>query len=321
MAVITFPVPSTTTSRFAVAATSLPADLAALIHRSPDGPYRAHLTGRLGSPQLRLARADLTGLRWDPGRIEAADPDGRKAARAFNDAEQFAVITASTAITDQPRGAQVARAAAHAIADATGGITADLTTGLVLPPSAGERPRFVLADQWLGDVLPPSRANGRCTAAEPELDPEGVDGCACVCLRTRGLRRFGLPELQISGVACPNDLAALNVLRTTARRLLTDHWSWLATGPAANDRTIIDTVHLDRSDFHDFWGAAHRVPHTPSAPFQVHLGRSARRLLTVGPPPGFDGTINDWLWGDALPLGMHDVLPASADGSRLTTAA
>lgn len=316
MATITFPVPSTTTSRFAVAARSIPGDLAGLIRRSPADPFHAHITGRLGSPQLQVIREDLTSLRWDPAQVKAAGPDDGPAARAFNNAPEFAVITAFAPITDQPRGVQVARAAAYAIADATGGIVADLITGHILTRTT-ERTHFVLADQWLGDVLPPFRSNGRCTAAEPDLDPEGVNGCACVRLRTRGLRRFGLPELQISDVACPHDLAALNVLRTTARRLLTDHWSWLATGPAAHTRTITATPHLGQSDFNDFWGTTRR-PHP--APFQVRLSPLTPRLLTVGPPDDFDGTINDWLCSETLPRGMYDVLKAPAD-TPLPTAA
>lgn len=312
MATITFPVPSTTTSRFAVAAESIPADLAGLLHRSPAGPYQAHIAGRLGSPQLRLTREDLTCLRWDPAHVKAAQPEDGQAARAFAEATEFAVVTAFAPVTDQPRGVQVARAAAYAIAEATGGITADLVTGHILTPAA-ERTHFVLADQWLGDVLPPFRANGRCTAAEPELDPEGVNGCACVRLRTRGLRRFGLPELQISDVACPHDLAALNVLRTAARRLLADHWSWLATGPASRTRTIATALHLAQGDFNDFWGSTRRVHLTPPAPFEVRLSPLTSRLLTIGPPADFDGTINDWLWGGTLPLGMYDVLKAPAD--------
>ncbi|MGP4029103.1 hypothetical protein [Actinomadura sp. 3N407] len=310
MATITFPVPSSTTSRFAVAATSIPGDLAGLVRRSPAGPYHAHIAGRLGSPQLQVTREDLTCLRWDPGHIKAAGPEDGPAARAFNNATEFAVITAFAAITDQPRAVQVARAAAHAIADATGGVIADLITGHILTRCA-ERTHFVLADQWLGDVLPPFRSNGRCTAAEPDLDPEGVNGCACVRLRTSGLRRFGLPELQISDVACPHDLAALNVLRTTARRLLTDHWSWLASGPAAHTRTITAAPHLGQSDFTDFWGSARRP--TPPAPFQIRLSPLTPRLLSVSPPATFEGTINDWLYSDTLPVGMYDVLKAPAD--------
>ncbi|MGH8965685.1 MAG: hypothetical protein ACRDXB_10210, partial [Actinomycetes bacterium] len=313
MATITFPVPSTTTSRFAVAAESIPQDPAGLLHQSQPTPFQAHIAGRLGSPQLQVTREDLTSLRWDPGRITAARLEDRRAALAFNNAAEFAVVTAFAPVTDQPRGVQVARSAAYAIAEATGGITADLVTGRILSPSTAERTRFVLADHWLGDVLPPFRANGHCTAAEPELDPEGVNGCACVRLRTRGLRRFGLPEIQISDVACPHDLAALNVLRTTARRLLTEHWSWLATGPAARTRTISADPHLTQGDFNDFWGSTRRVRLTPPAPFQVRLSPLTPRLLTVGPPADFDGTVNDWLWGDTLPMGMYDLLEAQAD--------
>ncbi|MER7542810.1 hypothetical protein [Actinomadura sp.] len=313
MATITYSVPSTTTSRFAVAAESIPRDLGALLRRTASGPYHAHITGRLGSPQLQVAREDLTTLRWNPGDVRAAGPEDLQAARTFNSATEFAVVTAFAPVTDQPRGVQVARAAAHTIAKATGGITADLVTGHVLTAAATERTRFVLADRWLGDVLPPFRANGRCTAADPDLDPEGVNGCACVRLRTRGLRRFGLPELQITDVACPHDLAALNVLRTAARRLLTDHWTWLATGPAARTRTVSATLGLSHRDFNDFWGTTRRVHLTPPAPFQVTLSSLASRLIALSPPADFDGTVNDWLWGDTLPMGMYDVLKAPAD--------
>ncbi|MFV2175420.1 hypothetical protein ACFHW2_27300 [Actinomadura sp. LOL_016] len=311
MAAITFPVPTTTTSRFAVAADHVPHDLANLLLRAPAGPYDAHIAGRVGSPQLGLARDDLSSMRWNPLRIRAARPEDRRAEWAFHDAEEFAVVTAAAPITDQPRASQVARAAARAIAEATGGIAADLVTGHVLAPEA-ERPRFVLADRWLGDVLPPVRANGRCTAADPEHDPEGVNGCSCVRLRTRGLRRFGLPELQITDVACPHDLAALNVLRSTALRLLTDHWSWLATGPAERSRTVDGDVHLTEADFGDFWGGR-RVHLTSPSPFQVRLGSLTSRLLTVDPPEEFEGTVNDWLWGDQIPLGLYDVTGSPAD--------
>ncbi|CNF48455.1 Uncharacterised protein [Mycobacterium tuberculosis] len=313
MTQITFTVPATTTSRFAVAADGVPDDLAGLVRRTESGPYHAHIAGRLGSTQLQVTREDLTTLRWDPSRVHAAGPEDRQTARTFNDAAEFAVVTACAPITDQPRAAQVARAAAYAIAKATGGVAADLVTGHVLPPPTAERTRFVLADRWLGDVLPPFRANGRCTAPDPGLDPEGVNGCSCVRLRTRGLRRFGLPELQITDVACPHDLAALNVLRTAARRLLTDHWSWLATGPAGRIRTSPAVLDLSQRDFNDFWGTTRRVPITPPTPFQITLTPLTSRLLTVSPPAEFDGTVNDWLYGDALPLGMYDVLKSPAD--------
>ncbi|MFC6937539.1 hypothetical protein ACFQHO_49580 [Actinomadura yumaensis] len=164
-----------------------------------------------------------------------------------------------------------------------------------------ERARFVLADQWLADALPPVRSNGRCTAADPDQDPEGVNGCSCVRLLTSGLRRFGLPELAISDVACPHDVAALNVLRTTARRLLSDHWSWLATGPATRTRAMDANLTLSATDFDGFWGSTRR-DHSPApSSFQVRLTSITPRLLAITPPNDFHGTVNDWLWSGTLP--------------------
>lgn len=310
---IVFPAPATTTTRFAVAAEHVPHDLTGLLHDA-SGPYAAHIAGRLGSPQLEVVREDLACLRWDPRGIRAPRPEDRRRERAFHDAPEFAVVTACAPITDQPRAVQVARAAALHLSAALGGVPADLVTGHVLAAPAEERTRFVLADQWLGDVLPPFRANGRCTAPAPDRDPEGVNGCSCVRLRTRGLRRFGLPELQITDVACPHDLAALNVLRTTARRLLTDHWSWLSTGPADRTREIDADLPLAEADFSDFWGTGRRVHLTPPNPFRVRLTLLTPLLLAVAPPDDFTGTVNDWLYGDTLPLGMYDVIhsPATA---------
>lgn len=143
MTTITFPVPSTTTSRFAVAAECVPDDLATVLHRLPAGPYQAHVTGRLGSPQLQLTHEEFPTLRWDPTHIRAAQPEHRRAAQTFANATEFAVVTAFSPITDQPRSVQVARAAANAIARATDGVAADLVTGRVLRTHAPERTRFV----------------------------------------------------------------------------------------------------------------------------------------------------------------------------------
>ncbi|KAB2346812.1 hypothetical protein [Actinomadura rudentiformis] len=293
---ITFPVPATTTSRFIVAADDMPQDVHSLACGTSASAYEAHVNGRLGTPQLKIERADPGQLRWDLSQITTSRRSHREA--ALGEADHIAVVTTVGPATDQPRGVQVARAAATAIATATDGIAADLVTGQVVA-GGDERPRFVLADDWLGDVLPPFRANGRCTTPDPEHDLEGVNGCACVRLMTRGLRRFGLPELQISDIACPHDSAALNILRTTARRLLTDHWSWLATGPADRSRTIDADLTLTTGDYDEFWGVPRGDPSDTT--FQVRLRPLTPRLISVGPPDGFLGTVNDWLWGGTLP--------------------
>ncbi|WP_329520298.1 hypothetical protein [Spirillospora sp. NBC_01491] len=328
-ATITFPVPTTTTSRFVVAAESVPKELTSLVHARTTGAFQTHVRGRAGTPQLDVSREESAWLRWDPTSIRAVHPEHRRAETAFHHAREFAVITASGPVTDQPRGVQVARAAAYGVAEATGGVAADLVTGHIFhtaaanltgrPAPPSERPRFVLADQWLGEALPPFRANGRCTAADPEQDPEGVNGCCCVRLMTRGLRRFGLPELQITDVACPHDVAALNVLRTTARRLLTDHWAWLATGPACRTRTIAAGTSLTTGDFDDFWGSSRRNGSPSAEPFRILLRPTTPRLITVGPPEDYRGTVNDWLWSGSLPGGMYDILSSPADEDALAS--
>ncbi|MFI0453826.1 hypothetical protein [Actinomadura sp. 6N118] len=282
-----------------MAADDMPQDVHSLACGKSASAYEAHVNGRLGTPQLKIERADPDQLRWDTSQIVAAHRSHREAEAELRAADHIAVVTTVGPVTDQPRGVQVARAAAYAIARATDGIAADLVTGQIVAAGGDERPRFVLADDWLGDVLPPYRANGRCTAPDPEDDLEGVNGCACVRLMTRGLRRFGLPELQISDIACPHDSAALNILRTTARRLLTDHWSWLATGPADRSRTIDADLTLTTGDYDEFWGVPRGDP--PDATFKVRLRPVTPRLISVGQPDDFLGTVNDWLWGGTLP--------------------
>ncbi|MFC6882414.1 hypothetical protein [Actinomadura yumaensis] len=316
-ATLTFPVPMTSTSRFVVAGRTIPKNLPALAITHATDAYRSHITGRLGTPQLALAR-EPAGLRWDPRRLKAVHPRHRAAEATLHRACEFAVVTAFGPITDQPRGVQVARAAAYSLARAIDGVAADLVTGHIFYTAdteglSTERARFVLADQWLADALPPVRSNGRCTAADPDQDPEGVNGCSCVRLLTSGLRRFGLPELAISDVACPHDVAALNVLRTTARRLLSDHWSWLATGPATRTRAMDANLTLSATDFDGFWGSTRR-DHSPApSSFQVRLTSITPRLLAITPPNDFHGTVNDWLWSGTLPPGMYDLLSSPAD--------
>ncbi|MFC5187719.1 hypothetical protein [Actinomadura harenae] len=317
--IVTLPVPATTTSRFVVAAARLPADLVNLVKEQADGAFGDHLVNRLHTPQLEITNEDATRYRWDPTQIRSVDPEHAGTETLLRTAARIAVITTCAPITDQPRAVQVARSAAYTIARHTGGTVADMVTGHILwAPTSGtiphldpvERPRFALGDKWLGDVLPPFRANGRCTAPDPHLDPEGADTCACVRLRTQGLRRFGLPELEIANVACPHDLPALNVLRATAHLLLTDLWSWLATGPSGHTCPLPADLTITGLDFDAYWGTPPRPPHRIS-PFPIHLTPRTRHLLTVGPPPSHEGTINDWLLSPELPNDMRNTTPPS----------
>lgn len=210
---VTITVPEETTAGFVVATDRDPGDLSAAIRQRLPGPFAAAVSMRLGTPRLVLACHRAANSPWDLSGVAGADEDDADRVRQ---ATRHVGVTSVLPAGDLPSGPHLARAAAMAIAESLCGVPVDLASNEVLPTVPfGRFDRFVLADDWLGASLPPYRGSGHCTAEEDD-----IDGCACVALTTRGLSRFGLPELEITGVACPHDLAALNVLRTTAQRLL-----------------------------------------------------------------------------------------------------
>jgi hypothetical protein len=71
-------------------------------------------------------------------------------------------------------------------------------------------------------------AHARLRRRHPTLDLAQVDEpCGALGIETRGLTRFGLPELAMERVDCERGLTAVNVLRTLAQHLITDHLTWV----------------------------------------------------------------------------------------------
>ncbi|CNF48132.1 Uncharacterised protein [Mycobacterium tuberculosis] len=288
---VTITVPEETTAAFAVAADRDPGDLAAKVRRGLPRPLGAAVAGRLGTPQLMLTRHPAGGSPWDLSEVTGDDEDDAERARQ---AGWHIGVTCVLPVGDLPSGPHLARATAKAIAESLCGVPVDLATERTLPATRLDRvDDFALADDWLGAVLPPYRNAGRCTA-----DEDDIDGCACVALRTRGLGRFGLPELEITGVACPHDLAALNILRTTAQRLL-------PLGRHPGDHSLPGELLLTSADFAAFWG--NRDPIWDDGPIAVRLTENTSGRLGVLPPEAFPGTLNEWLW-DELPPVLHELL-------------
>ncbi|MFC9977686.1 hypothetical protein ACFVH6_42970 [Spirillospora sp. NPDC127200] len=285
---ITCVVPDQTTACFVVAADREPAALP-----SAPGPFTAEAARRLGGPTLMITTYRAADSPWD---LRPCGKDGRLVARVC-EATRHIGVTAALPVADQPFGGRLARAMARAIAREVRGVAVDADTGQVLDRPT-EQPRFALADDWLGAWLPPYRDNGRCTAPDDE-----IDGCACVQLTSRGLRRFGLPELRVSGVSCPHDLAALNVLRTTAQRLLP-----LGARPGAH--TVPREISLTSGDFASYWGT--HDPMWDDGPVTVRLTELRPRLLRIDPPARYPGTLNEWLW-DELPSVMYELLHCDPD--------
>ncbi|MFC5754087.1 hypothetical protein [Actinomadura rugatobispora] len=299
---ISFTVPDQTTSCFVIAADQAPGELPLPALRRLAAPFALEAIERLGTPQLAITSYPAAHSPWrlDHALVVGDEDDPGLEGLAL-DAAHHIGVTAALPSTDRPYGMRLARAVARCIAEYLAGVPVDLDTGQILSARSREPSSFRLADDWLGAWLPPYRDDGRCTTSDDE-----VDGCACVGLTTRGLTRFGLPELQMTQVSCPHDLAALNILRTTAQRLLP-----MANQPGGH--TFPRVLSLTGGDFGGYWGV--RDPIWADEPVPVQLTPSGPCLLGVGPPEDFPGTLNEWLWDDLPPV-LYDLLSCGRDAVR-----
>ena len=296
---VTITVPEETTASFVVATDQDPGDLPTVIKRALPGPFAAAISTRLGTPGLALNCHRAADSPWDLSDVPGNDDDSER----VRSATRHIAVTSVLPVGDLPSGPHLARATAKAIAESLCGVPMDPATNEVLPVVPfGQFDEFVLADNWIGVSLPPYRDSGRCTA-----DENDINGCACVDLRTCGLRRFGLPELEITGIACPHALAGLNVLRTAAQRLL-------PLGRHHGEHVLAANLHLTSIDFAAYWGSPD--PIWDDGPIPVRLTQPAPTRLSIHPPTDFPGTLNEWLWDDLPPI-LHDVVSCEPDYTTL----
>jgi hypothetical protein len=292
-------VPEQTTSCFVVAADRATDDVPSAALRRLAEPFGIEAAERLGTAGLAVTSYPAAHSPWSLDHaVSVTDDDDPEFEERVLDAKQHIGVTAAVPSGDRPFGLRVARAMARSLADHLDAVAVDLDTGQILPARSGEPSAFRLADDWLGAWLPAYRNGGRCKASD-----DAVDGCACVELTTQGLTRFGLPELQMAHVSCPHDLAALNVLRTTAQRMLP-----MSNRPGAH--TFPRLMSLTGDDFAAYWGA--HDPMWADTPVNVRLTPQGPNVLAVGPPEDFSGTLNEWLWSDLPPV-LYDLLSCGRD--------
>ncbi|MEV5408267.1 hypothetical protein AB0K60_05385 [Thermopolyspora sp. NPDC052614] len=213
---LTFTVPKETTSRFVIAVNRTPADLPSVVPWRMSAPHRRQAAVALGSPRLTITR-------HGPSHV---------------------VVSSTASPSCQPRSAQVARAAARAVAKAYDGVIDDPLTGHVISGESGgeEEPGvFHLADDWLGWQID--------VAKDAACSHRGVRSSACTPLSvsSRGLRRFGMPEITLDGPVCGHGHRPVEFLRMVAQRLLTEHLSWLSANPSIGVRAICDHVRIHAS--------------------------------------------------------------------------
>ncbi|QXJ26023.1 hypothetical protein AGRA3207_007608 [Actinomadura graeca] len=293
---VTIAVPEKVIARFVVTADLVPEDIPSMIRQCLPTQYTDSVTERLGTPLLDVSEHQAVESHCGLENVTASDADDLKKVQG---AARHIHLTSVLPATDLPHGLHLARVATEALAESLCSVPVDLDTARVLPGNPFDRPeRFLLADEWLGVSLPSYRSAGACPAKADD-----IDGCACVDLRTRGLPRFGLPDLEITDVACAHDLAALNILRTTAQRVL-------PLGRHPGKHILSAELLLSSDDFSGFWGA--HGPLWEDGPLPVRLAKVGSSRLSVQAPEDFPGTLNEWLW-DELPPILHELLSCEPD--------
>lgn len=293
-------VPDRTPWTFVVAAERCPDDLEEAIFEHVSTPFTPHAMRRLGDPELAVTRHPASDSPWDLTRIASLDDeDDRDGDLSYlRSADWHIGVTALLPAHDRPFGARVARAAAHALREATDGVLADHDLGIVLPMARqDDGGRFVLAGDW---ITTPATRQGAvpCPAGD-----DGIDACTCLELSTRGMERLGLPELRISGVSCAHELPAANVLRSLSRRLL-------PLGISRGTRVLPREALVTGGDFAEYWGTDE--PMWNDGPIAVRLTSISKHLLEVTPPDDHPGSVNEWLW-DELPPILHELLGCDPD--------
>ena len=228
-------IPATVPSTFVIATSAPPAEPVATaerhLHPLLAPPLRAAARELLSGPLIHAAVCPARVSPWNAALTGAARvPVLGDRLRA---ATHHVVLTAHTSPSSHPERAQAVRAIARALAFATAGVVHDgHTAGLIGPAARGdvEPATFRLADDWLSMAV-----------------ASGLE------VTTRGLARFGLPELSIAAVPSDRLLTAVSLLRGTAVHLLAGHWAWLAAG-GGRSRLIAARRRVSAADLYQYWG-------------------------------------------------------------------
>lgn len=276
---ITFAVPAKTTSCFVIAVDRAPTDLSSVVPWRMADPHRREVAAALGSPRLSIAV-------HHPAHV---------------------IVSSTAPPSHQPRSALIARAAARAVAAEYGGVIDDPLTGNRItsdgiagdgtadgwitgdrnvgdPGCSAESPDFDLADHWLGWNIG-GAPDPACphTDARSDRRARSADR-APLTVSTRGLRRFGMPEIMLEGDACAYGHRPFPFLLAVAERLLAEHLSWLTANPSARARTICDHLRIDCASFAPADDAPCIAPDTGLSPLPPRSPDAPRPDTAPGPP-------------------------------------
>ncbi len=264
---LTLPVPETLYGTYAVALAEPLTDPAALardhIARHTPAPLRDLVLGMLGSPMLTLDQRPAAAFPPLPRDLLAAYGAAAPDLEAITSAAHLIAVRAAYRPGRPPAHEWASRAVAGALGAITGAPVVDVFTPQILTPDHLRR------------SLPGPDGTVRLTDWMLLPHTDGPDG---LFVTTKGLARFGLPELQTEDV--PPDLLEPwgRVLNGLAHRVL-DLWlAELHAGALTAD--IPETVPVGLQDIAAAQGT--RDPTSREVPVRLRLAPGP--VLTAGAP-------------------------------------
>ncbi|WP_433466893.1 hypothetical protein [Spirillospora sp. CA-128828] len=267
---LTLPVPETLYGTYAVALAEPIPDPAALAHgevtRRTSPPLRDLVLGMLDSPMLTLDQRPAGGFPPLPGELLAAYGGSPSTLEAVDAAEHVLAVRAAYRPGRPPAHEWAARAVAGALGAATDSPVIDVFTPQVLP-----------RDRLFRSLPGPG---GTIRLTDWMLLPH-TSGRSGFYFTTKGLARFGLPELQTENV--PPGLVEPwgRLLNGLARRVLD---LWLDELPAGEQPLVVEIPEIVSVGLQDI-AAAQGVdePMRREVSVRLRLDREPRPVLTVLP--------------------------------------
>jgi hypothetical protein len=283
---IVLSVPETVVATYVVATDRPPADPAAAARAAAErieGPLRDAVLGMLDGPLMSVTVATIAEappLPIEHLRIFGAPPERL---RAVLSATHLVVCQAVFGAGWPPAHEWHARAVAAGIAADTGGTLVDLFTPQVLDPDAA-----------LASLPGP---DGRTALSRWVVVPQSA-GDRGLWMTTRGLGRFGLPELQVNDVPPTLARAWTSALTGIARALVV---RWAQAVERANGEAFVRIAKELTVTAGDAVRAYGDIPgpeaEARSTLIQLRLDLDEDSILTVVPPDEFSYSAGEFLAG------------------------
>ncbi|MBI3947197.1 MAG: DUF2314 domain-containing protein [Armatimonadetes bacterium] len=250
-------------------------------------PMRMALRRCADSDQLRLLVGERDIVADPPLEVLGWFRPGELEERLFREATHAAVAVAADIVAPMRPGFWTAAAAARALAQALRGVILDPAIPRLLPLDAAER------------SIPD---DGRIVVPDHILLPASPNRRGLIWMTSKGMARFGLPELEIRDVPPHLQDALANVMNGMAHHLLTESAALAsqAGGPPA-ELVVGSEIRLTLDELLHARGAVGHALPPEGARGWTMLGvryRAARRgdaLLRLVPPPPFQGQHSVWL--------------------------